>query len=74
MNHQSNCNWEKSNCEYKETHEYCPHPEHACSCNISDFPDWYTIHEFGLSVFNYYLKKEFEGKTVKISVEEKESK
>lgn len=32
MKHQPNCNWEKSNCEYKSTHEYCPHAEHACSC------------------------------------------
>ena len=33
--HEKNCNWEKSNCEYKNTHEYCPHPEHLCNCKIT---------------------------------------
>ena len=33
--HQSDCQWEKTTaaeCEYRETHHYCPHPEHACTC------------------------------------------
>ena len=35
MNHDEKCNWEKTKpeeCEYKETHNYCPHEEHACTC------------------------------------------
>jgi len=32
MKHFKNCNWEKANCSYKESHFYCPHPEHACNC------------------------------------------
>ena len=34
MKHNKNCNWEKSSCSYRETHEYCPHPEHACNCDL----------------------------------------
>lgn len=30
--HEKDCAWEKADCEYKETHYYCPHPEHTCSC------------------------------------------
>lgn len=30
--HTSECRWERSNCEWKETHYYCPHPEHECDC------------------------------------------
>ena len=33
MEHKKNCRWEQSNCEYKETHHYCPHPQHACNCD-----------------------------------------
>jgi len=32
MEHTKDCNWEKSNCEYKATHHYCPHEEHKCDC------------------------------------------
>jgi len=32
MNHDKDCAWELADCEYKETHHYCPHPEHACTC------------------------------------------
>ena len=32
MNHDKDCAWEKADCEYKATHHYCPHPEHACTC------------------------------------------
>lgn len=21
-------------CEYRDTHHYCPHPEHACNCKV----------------------------------------
>lgn len=34
--HTLNCRWEKTQPEeswYRETHHYCPHPEHACDCN-----------------------------------------
>ena len=34
--HTEDCNWEKTTpeqCEYKTTHHYCPHPEHACNCD-----------------------------------------
>jgi hypothetical protein len=33
--HDKNCVWAKtteSDCSYKSTHHYCPHPEHQCSC------------------------------------------
>ncbi len=30
--HTKDCAWEKADCEYKATHHYCPHPEHACTC------------------------------------------
>lgn len=41
----------------------------------SEFPDWYSIDDGGLYCLVYFLKKEFAGKTVKISVElEKEEK
>jgi hypothetical protein len=39
--HVADCRWERTTaveCEYKETHHYCPHPEHACSCPQSDPP------------------------------------
>jgi len=32
MKHTKDCAWEKADCEYKATHHYCPHPEHACTC------------------------------------------
>ena len=35
----------------------------------SNFPDFYTIDASGLDALNYFLIKEFDGKTVKISVE-----
>lgn len=31
--HKPDCVWMNSNCEYKETHKYCPHPEHFCDCH-----------------------------------------
>lgn len=36
MKHTTNCNWIKSNCDYKDTHEYCPHLEHQCDCTKND--------------------------------------
>jgi hypothetical protein len=33
--HDPECQWEKTSpadCAFRETHEYCPHPEHACTC------------------------------------------
>lgn len=41
---------------------------------MSEFPDWYTIDDKGLDSLNYFLKKEFEGKTVKIIVQEENKK
>ena len=32
MIHDKDCAWGKADCEWKETHHYCPHPEHACTC------------------------------------------
>jgi hypothetical protein len=32
MQHDPACRWERAECEYKATHYYCPHPEHACNC------------------------------------------
>lgn len=37
---------------------------------MSNFPDWFTVDDDGMYVLVKYLKKEFEGKTVKITVEE----
>jgi hypothetical protein len=30
--HHPDCRWERATCEYRETHHYCPHPEHSCNC------------------------------------------
>lgn len=33
--HRPDCRWERTtsaNCAFRETHEYCPHPHHACTC------------------------------------------
>ena len=33
--HTPNCKWIKTTnaeCEYRDTHEYCPHEEHSCDC------------------------------------------
>jgi hypothetical protein len=32
MKHHPDCRRERATCEYRETHHYCPHPEHACNC------------------------------------------
>jgi hypothetical protein len=32
MTHHADCRWETADCSYRETHHYCPHPEHACNC------------------------------------------
>lgn len=34
-NHRPDCNWQKTKpeeCEYRNTHHYCPHEEHQCNC------------------------------------------
>lgn len=34
--HTATCRWETTTddqCEYRTSHVYCPHPEHACDCN-----------------------------------------
>lgn len=34
-NHVAECRWQRTTeaeCEYRATHNYCPHPEHACDC------------------------------------------
>lgn len=36
--HDKGCRWERTTeqeCEYRATHHYCPHPEHACDCSLS---------------------------------------
>lgn len=33
MIHNKNCAWRLADCKYKSTHHYCPHPEHACTCD-----------------------------------------
>ena len=38
MRHSRFCRWQEtkeSECEYRKTHEYCPHPNHACDCQDS---------------------------------------
>jgi len=33
--HKPDCNWIKTTteeCEYRDTHRYCPHQEHFCDC------------------------------------------
>jgi hypothetical protein len=35
MTHVPECAWERTTldaCVYRQTHNYCPHPEHACTC------------------------------------------
>ena len=34
MEHEPSCPWVLADCEYKATHHYCPHPEHACTCPV----------------------------------------
>lgn len=37
--HTPECRWEcttEYECEYRATHHYCPHPEHACDCRGAD--------------------------------------
>jgi hypothetical protein len=42
---------------------------------VVNFPDWYTIDALGIDSLIYFLKKEYDGQTIKISVEkEKDSK
>lgn len=36
------------------------------------FPDWYTIDELGLDALIYFLKQEYEGKTILIDIKEVE--
>lgn len=39
--HQPTCQWQQTaaeQCAYRQTHYYCPHPEHACSCELSPRP------------------------------------
>lgn len=48
MIHEPNCNWEKSDCEYKATHHYCPHPEHACTCSKTEKYDVFADPIFDL--------------------------
>lgn len=34
--HDPDCRWVRTTvdeCEYRETHYYCPHVEHACNCS-----------------------------------------
>ena len=41
MDHTPDCRWERTTeaeCEYRATHHYCPHPEHACNCAASETP------------------------------------
>lgn len=33
--HNVNCRWQRvtsAECAFRDTHNYCPHPEHACTC------------------------------------------
>lgn len=35
MEHHKDCVWENTTsaeCEYRDTHHYCPHPKHECNC------------------------------------------
>lgn len=36
---------------------------------MSEFPDYYTIDDLGIEALVYFLRKEFEGKSIKIIVE-----
>ena len=38
----------------------------------SNFPDWFIIDKEGLSSLDYFLRREFMNKTVKIFIEEEE--
>lgn len=38
VDHTPDCRWTKTTtdeCEYRDTHYYCPHPEHACDCGFT---------------------------------------
>ena len=55
MSHQKNCNWMLTTleeCEYRDTHRYCPHPEHACNC--VELPDPIKQDEAELIVEGVY--------------------
>lgn len=37
--HAPDCRWERltsAECAYRDTHYFCPHPEHACTCPPAD--------------------------------------
>ena len=36
IEHDPDCRWTLAECDYKATHYYCPHPEHACNCAAPD--------------------------------------
>lgn len=47
MKHQPDCKWERTTpveCVYRQTHNYCPHAEHTCTCTVEENPtasqDW----------------------------------
>lgn len=38
MIHDDECAWAKTTpdeCSWRTTHHYCPHPEHACTCDAA---------------------------------------
>jgi len=64
--HQKDCNWEKTTneqCEYKDTHFYCPHPEHACTC----VRETMTSTKKGVNI-EPYLRSELEKGNIDFSV------
>lgn len=43
--HSNICAWQNSNCEYKDTHTYCPHEEHKCNCSMGKKLDTSIVAE-----------------------------
>lgn len=72
MTHDKDCAWEKADCEYKETHEYCPHPEHACTCTPKEISpeDQVAVLRLkliGSEAVNVHLKAKVERLTTVVS-------
>lgn len=50
--HLPTCRWEQTTsaeCEYKATHFYCPHPEHACTCIDAKLAEEHIFQFFSYS-------------------------
>lgn len=56
MAHQPDCQWQRTTtaeCDYRTTHHYCPHPEHACTCTRPSPKQHHPAVQHLLSLFDY---------------------